>query len=60
MCTKVSLGYREAHQLLNDMKHRHLKTIPKRVYFCKEHKQWHLTSKPLLGPFNERRHKEMA
>ena len=49
MCNKIPLGYREAHELLNDIHshHRNGQKIPKRVYFCDSCKQWHLTSESI-------------
>lgn len=47
MCTKVSYGYREAHERLNSVRRVHKirgKKMPKRAYYCAECRQWHLTS----------------
>jgi hypothetical protein len=52
MCEKVSLGYKQAHELLSSafhpsLDHKKKKKIPKRVYFCDECQAWHLTSEPV-------------
>jgi hypothetical protein len=48
MCGKVSFGYREAVKKLSRYHNGHhslrIDKIPKRVYYCKECKAWHLTS----------------
>ena len=52
MCAKVAMGYREAHQTLNQIKSSkdrgrnsgRRKKIPKRVYYCENCQAWHLTS----------------
>lgn len=46
MCAKIPYGYKEAHRRVNAA-HSHEnrgRKIPKRVYFCEECRQWHLTS----------------
>jgi hypothetical protein len=47
MCDKVALGYRKAGEIINDLhrQKRHGQKIPKRKYYCEEHKQWHLACK---------------
>jgi hypothetical protein len=46
MCDKVPYGYAEAHRLINvaHCHHHRGRKIPKRVYYCEECRQWHLTS----------------
>ena len=47
VCDKISLGYRKAGEIINDLhrQKRHGQKIPKRKYYCEEHKQWHLACK---------------
>jgi hypothetical protein len=53
---KACLSYREARAVITDAKRfnhlRHSKRIPKRAYFCKECKQWHLTSMSYYKEFD--------
>ena len=41
---KICFSYREAHEVLAAARRSRSKIIPKRCYFCKVCKQYHLTS----------------
>ena len=62
MCEKIPYGYKQAHELLNRIrlsKSHTRKKIPKRVYYCKEHRQWHLTSEAIRNDKKKRTYGEL-
>jgi hypothetical protein len=56
MCNKVCYSEREAHTIINAAKkynhYSHQKKIPKRAYYCKECRAWHVTSKSFKGGYD--------
>lgn len=52
-CGKRCFSFRKAHEIINDAKKsKHFKKIPKRVYYCKICKTYHITSISRYIPFN--------